>query len=306
MNKDRVINFMGFRKIAAAMSVVLLLASVTSLAVNGLNFGLDFTHGTELELHYEHTADIEGIRQTLRDQGYPNAVVTSFGSDQAVLVRIQTEDAKLGDKVTEILRANTSDSLEQKRVSFVGPQIGEELRDEGGLGMLLALAVVMAYVAVRFQFKFSIGAVVALVHDVTIVLGAFSIFQLEFNLTVLAAVLAVVGYSLNDTIVVADRIRENFRMLRKTEPLELVNISLTQTLGRTTITSGTTLFVLFALFFLGGEMIHNFAVALILGVVVGTYSSIYVASNILLAMKLTKEDLMQIEKEGADQEELMP
>lgn len=305
MSTEKIINFMGQRKIAAAISIFLIVASIASLAIKGLNFGLDFTGGTLVELHYQQEADIEGIREELKEMGFPSAVVTNFGSDRDVLIRVQTEDSKLGDQIAQDLKEASDVEVQINRISYVGPQIGEELRDDGGLGMIFALAVVMFYVGVRFQMKFSIGAVAALAHDVIIVLGLFSIAQLDFDLTVLAAILAVIGYSLNDTIVVSDRIRENFRMVRKSEPIEIVNISLSQTLSRTLITSLTTLLVLLALFFVGGELIHNFAIALIAGIVVGTYSSIYVAANILLAMNISKEDLLEVEKEGADQEEIM-
>lgn len=307
MSTEKTINFMGQRKIAAVLSVIAVILSVASLSYQGLSFGLDFTGGTSVELHYEESADLAGIREQLKTSGYPGALVANFGTDQDVQIRIQTNDAKVGDAVVEILRANSDVDVELKRISYVGPQIGEELRDDGGIGMIFALAVVMAYVALRFQVKFSIGAVTALIHDVLIVLGLFSILRIDFDLTVLAAVLAVVGYSLNDTIVVSDRIRENFRKLRKESPVDVINISLTQTLGRTLVTSLTTLLVLLALFFVGGELIHNFASALIVGVLVGTYSSIYVASNVLLAMNVSSEDLIQVEveKEGADQDEIV-
>ncbi len=304
MSEQKIVNFMGQRKVAAAVSLLLIVLSIGSLVVNKLNFGLDFTGGTSVELAYAQTADLGAIRNTLKENGYPSAVVANFGTDRDVAIRIQTNDPKLGDQLVQLLKAQSEEEVELKRVSYVGAQVGEELRDDGGIGMLFALAVVMAYVAVRFQFKFSIGAVAALAHDVILVLGIFSILQLDFDLTVLAAILAVIGYSLNDTIVVSDRIRENFRKIRKSSPIEVINISLTETLGRTLITSLTTLLVLLALFFVGGEIIHNFAVALIIGVVVGTYSSIYVAANVLLAMNLTKEDLLEVEKEGADQEEI--
>ena len=304
MNTDKIINFMGGRKIASVISALLIVGSIISLSVKGLNFGLDFTGGTLVELHYGETADIPSIRETLKGEGFGNAVVANFGSDQDVLIRIQTEDPKVGDQVAAILKKASTTAVELKRISYVGPQIGDELRDQGGLGMLFALAVVMVYVALRFQFKFSVGAVTALAHDVIITLGLFSVMQLDFDLTVLAAVLAVIGYSLNDTIVVSDRIRENFRIVRKEDSVEIINISLTQTLGRTLITSLTTLLVLIALFFVGGELIHNFATALIIGVLIGTYSSIYVAANILLMMNISKEDLMQVEKEGEDLEDI--
>lgn len=305
MSEQRIIKFMNHRKIAAIISIVLVVASIGSLVVNKLNFGLDFTGGTSVELRYEETADLSAIRSLLKEGGYSSAVVTNFGTDKDVAIRIQANDPKLGDIIVKLLKNDTDGQVELKRVSFVGSQVGEELRDDGGLGMLFALIVVMAYVAIRFQIKFSVGAVVALAHDVMIVLGIFSILRLDFDLTVLAAILAVIGYSLNDTIVVADRIRENFRKLRKITPIEIIDISLTETLGRTIITSLTTLLVLFALFFVGGEIIHNFAIALIIGVLVGTYSSMYVAANILLVMNISSEDLMQVEKEGADLEDIV-
>ncbi len=305
MSEKRIIKFMSHRKIAAIISIVLVVVSIGSLVVNKLNFGLDFTGGTSVELRYEETADLSAIRSLLKEGGYSSAVVTNFGTDKDVAIRIQANDPKLGDIIINLLKNDTDGQVELKRVSFVGSQVGEELRDDGGLGMLFALIVVMAYVAIRFQIKFSVGAVVALAHDVMIVLGVFSILQLDFDLTVLAAILAVIGYSLNDTIVVADRIRENFRKIRKGTSLEIIDISLTETLGRTIITSFTTLLVLFALFFVGGEIIHNFAIALIIGVLVGTYSSIYVAANILLAMNISSEDLMVVEKEGADHDEIV-
>ncbi len=300
MSELKIINFMGQRKIASALSIFLLVVSIASLSIKGINFGLDFTGGTIVELSYSETASLGGIREALKTQGFDNAVVANFGSDQDVLIRIQTEDPQVGDSVAKHLKDVAPNEVELKRISYVGPQIGDELRDQGGLGMLFALVVVMVYVALRFQFKFSIGAVAALAHDVIIILGIFSLFSIDFDLTVLAAVLAVIGYSLNDTIVVSDRIRENFRKIRNEDPIQIINTSLTQTLGRTLITSLTTLLVLLALFFVGGELIHNFSLALICGILVGTYSSIYVAANILILMKLTTEDLMQVEKEGEE------
>lgn len=305
--KTKIINFMGVRKIAAALSLFLVLASIVSLSVNGLSLGLDFTGGSLVELGYEKTADLKAIRAELKAQGYPGATVINFGSDKDVLVRFQTTDQASSDKVAAaLLGAVSAGGVELKRTEFVGPQIGDELANDGGLGLLFALAVVMIYVALRFQFKFSVGAVVALAHDVIITLGIFSFFKLDFDLTVLAAVLAIIGYSLNDTIVVFDRIRENFRFMRKTDVVDIVNESLSQTLGRTLITSLTTLMVLLALFIVGGELIHNFSLALIIGVMIGTYSSIYVAANVLLLMNISKEDLMppEVEVEGAEFEEL--
>ncbi len=292
------LNFMGARKIAAALSIALILVSIASLAVQGLKLGLDFTGGTLIEVAYEQPAVVNDIRQTLEGAGYKDVVVQHFGSETDILVRMsESYRANLGDEVLVTLRENSDSKVELRRAEFVGAQVGEELRDQGGLALLLALAVVMIYVAARFQFKFSVGSVVALMHDVIIILGLFSLFQLEFDLTVLAALLAVIGYSLNDTIVVSDRIRENFRIIRQMQPVNLINLSLNQTLGRTMITSLTTLLVLIALLVVGGELIHNFALALTVGVVVGTYSSIYVAANILLLMHISREDLLPPEVE---------
>ena len=303
----KVINFMGWRKLAALISITLLLASITSLAVQQLNWGLDFTGGTLLEVHYSETADLKEIRGILATDGYKGATVVSFGSDRDVLIRLShgysdSEGAVLLAK----LQAAFAGEVELRRIEFVGPQVGDELREQGGLAMLLALGLVMLYIAFRFQLKFAVGAVVALVHDVIITLGFFSVTRLEFDLTVLAALLAVIGYSLNDTIVVFDRIRENFRKVRRAEPIEVVNISLTETLDRTLVTSLTTLLVLACLALFGGEMINGFAVALIVGVCIGTYSSIYVAANVLMLMNVNKEDLMIPVKEGVDQEDLTP
>ena len=297
-------NFMGLRKVFGIVSIVLMLASIASLTVNGLRFGLDFTGGSLVEVGYEQSADLNLVRQQLSVAGYQDAVVQNFGSSTDVLIRLgETHDPKLGDKVVEALKADGS-AVELRRNEYVGAQVGEELREQGGLGMLLALAMIMVYLAFRFQLKFSLGAVLALVHDVTIVLGFFSIMQLDFDLTVLAAVLAVIGYSLNDTIVVYDRIRENFRIMRKGGPLEIMNSSLSQTLSRTLVTSLTTALVLIALLVFGGETIRGFAIALLAGVVIGTYSSIYVAANLLLALKITKEDLIPPPKEESEIDEM--
>ena len=302
-----VINFMGQRTLAALFSAVLLLASIASLAINQLNWGLDFTGGTLVEVHYSETADLNAVRATLEAEGYTGAIVVSFGTDKDVLIRLPKgySDSQGAELLTRLQEAYAG-SVELRRIEFVGPQVGDELREQGGLAMLLALGLVMLYIAFRFQFKFAVGAVVALVHDVLLTLGFFSIIGMEFDLTVLAALLAVIGYSLNDTIVVSDRIRENFRKIRRAEPIEVINISLTETLGRTLVTSLTTLLVLLALALFGGEMINGFAIALIVGVAVGTYSSIYVAANTLLALGVSKEDLMIPVKEGAEQEDLTP
>ena len=297
-------NFMALRKVAAGLSIAVLLISVASLAMNGLKFGLDFTGGSLVEVGYEQSPDLNEIRGQLQSAGYDDAVVQTFGSPVDILIRLgQSHDPKLGDQVLSVLQADEDQTLTLRRNEYVGAQVGEELREQGGLGLLLALFMVMIYVAFRFQLKFSIGAVAALAHDVLIVLGFFSVLQLDFDLTVLAALLAVIGYSLNDTIVVSDRIRENFRKVRKGTPEEIMNISLNQTLGRTIVTSLTTLLVLTALAVFGGELIHGFAIALLIGVLVGTYSSIYVAANVLLAMGVCKEDLMPPEKEDEEVDE---
>ncbi|WP_339897848.1 protein translocase subunit SecF [uncultured Gilvimarinus sp.] len=379
----KVINFMGARIPATALSVILLVVAIAALAVNGLKFGLDFTGGAQVEVQFSEPADIPQIRGILNDEGLVNPVAVLFGSDTEVLIRTQgamsdggeqalnrrlaelypaaqvvsvdraprdrgnysqaftfsglnesdvtndllpeiyfgasdarteagqvvvlTEnslDTAYTSELLDVLESKTGSEVELRRSEYVGPQIGAELRDEGGLGMLVALAVVMLYVAARFQFKFSVGAVLALVHDVIIVLGFFALFQVDFDLTVLAAVLAVIGYSLNDTIVVFDRIRENFRRMRKGGPTEVINTSLTETLERTFITSLTTLLVLVMLFVFGGELISGFALALIVGVVVGTYSSIYVSCNTLMWMHIVKEDLMPPVKEGSEIDEM--
>ncbi len=378
----KVINFMRWRMVATAFSAILLLASIGSLAINGLKLGLDFTGGTQIEVGFETPPDLEQIRRFLGEQGLQNPVAVFFGSDTEVLIRTQSamgegaqaqieralselaEGAALetvmpaprdagnfaqvlivsGVSARELRQAGifpaeyygnvniteaaqgvsvavenpldiafstyllaslsqeTGVTSELRRSEFVGPHIGEELRDQGGLGLLVALVVVMLYVAFRFQYKFSFGAVAALAHDVIVVVGIFSLLQLDFDLTVLAAVLAVIGYSLNDTIVVSDRIRENFRKLRKSSPEEIINESLTQMLERTLITSLTTLLVLFTLYLFGGELINNFAFALIIGVIVGTYSSIYVSSNAIIAMNINREDLIPQPREGEEQE----
>lgn len=300
-------DFMGYRKIAASISLLLVLLSVATLAVNQVNWGLDFTGGTLVEVYYDHSVSPEAIRVELDNAGYVGHVVQYFGSDQDVLVRVppqkglaDSENARLGDHILDSLRENASGEVILRRSEFVGPAVGDELTNQGGLGLLTALAVVLIYVTFRFQLKFAVGAVVALFHDVMITLGIFSIARWNFDLTVLAALLAVIGYSLNDTIVVSDRIRENFRKIRRSSPIDIINKSLNQTLGRTMITSFTTLIVLFALLILGGELIRGFAMGLIIGVVVGTYSSIYIAANVLLVLNISKEDLAIPVKEGAD------
>lgn len=308
----KVINFMGQRKMAMFFSLVLLAVSIGSLATRQLNWGLDFTGGTLVEVHYSSSANLTAIRGTLETKGFAGATVVSFGSDRDVMIRLpQGYSDERGAELLGLLQqafiaVEPDGSVELRRSEFVGPQVGDELREQGGLAMLLALGLVTLYVAFRFQLKFALGSVAALIHDVVITLGFFSVTGMEFDLTVLAALMAVIGYSLNDTIVVFDRIRENFRKIRRAEPSEVLNISITETLDRTLVTSGTTLLVVIALALFGGEMIFGFAITLIVGITIGTYSSIYVASATALVLGVTKEDLMIPVKEGVEQEDLTP
>ena len=296
------IDFMGQRKFALILSAALIALSLGSLLTRGLSFGLDFTGGTLVEIAYPEIVDLNEVRAALETAGYGNAIVQTFGGARDILVRIpphgDTSSASLSEGVMAALTAASGQQLDRRRVEFVGPQVGDELAEQGGMAMVYALLGILFYIIIRFQWKFSVGAVLALVHDVIITIGFFSLFQINFDLTVLAAVLAVIGYSLNDTIVVYDRVRENFRSVRKGDPVMVFNLSLNQTLSRTLMTSLTTLLVLFALFFLGGEIIHSFAMAMIIGVLIGTYSSIYVAGTALLTMGVTKLDLMVVKKEG--------
>ncbi len=296
------IDFMRQRRLAFFLSTLLIIVSIVSLALRGLNFGIDFTGGTVIEVGFEQPADVERIRALLENDGLGSPVVQHFGTARDVLIRIppqqKVEQARLGEHVLELLRkAFPGQKVELRRVEFVGPQVGEELRDEGGLSILFALFGILVYVALRFEYRFALGSILALVHDVTITTGFFSLTQIQFDLTVLAALLAVIGYSLNDTIVVFDRIRENFRKLRKAAPVEIMNTSINETLSRTIMTSLTTLLVLVALYLFGGEVMKGFSVALIVGIVVGTYSSIYVASALALAMGVSKQDLMPPQKD---------
>ena len=295
------IPFMSYRRFATIGSLVLLIMSIGSLGFKGLNLGLDFSGGTLIEVSYEEAADLVDIRDLMTSNGFDDFQVVNFGSNSDVLIKVADKNgnSQLGDVIYKFL-LDADPSTELKRIEFVGPQIGSELRDQGGLGMLVALGMILLYVAFRFQYKFALGAVAALAHDVVIILGLFSLLSWDFDLTVLAALLAVIGYSLNDTIVVSDRIRENFRGERGFEPHEIVNRSINQTLSRTLITSLTTLLVLFALFFFGGDMIRGFSQALIIGVLVGTYSSIYVVANMLLGLSITQDDLAIPEPEGAE------
>ena len=297
--------FMKYRKIAGIISITLFIISVGSLFFRGLSLGLDFSGGTLIEVSYETPISLEEVRSSLESNGYADSQVVNFGTNLDVLIKVadQSGNSSIGEDIFNIL-SNQEIPIELKRVEFVGPQVGDELRDQGGLGMLIALFMILIYVAFRFQYKFALGAVTALGHDVVIILGLFSIFSWDFDLTVLAALLAVIGYSLNDTIVVSDRIRENFRTERVLEPVDMVDLSLNQTLGRTIVTSLTTLLVLFALFIFGGELIRGFSLALIIGVLIGTYSSIYVVANMLMSLTLTQEDLAVPEPEGADFDEM--
>lgn len=306
------VSFMRYRKIAMVFSALLMIASIASLTVNKLNFGLDFTGGTLIEIGFEQAADLQILRQLMQDNNHDDAKVQFYGSSRDVVIRLGLrEDVKaemLGNEILAILETGTGQKVDMRRIEFVGASVGDELAEQGGLAMLTALICILVYVAFRFEWRFAVGSVVALFHDVLLTLGLFSILGLEFDLTVLAAILAVIGYSLNDTIVVSDRIRENFRKIRDTLPEEIINMSLTQTLSRTFITSITTLLVLAALFWKGGALIHGFASALLFGVFVGTYSSIYVASLVALALGVSREDLIPevIEKEGEEQEQMMP
>ncbi len=298
------IDFLGKRKIALIFSSLLIIAAIGSLVMNGLKLGIDFTGGTLVEVGYKQAADLSELRSAIDEAGFSDATVQNFGTTKDVLIRLKPQEgvsnAELSDQILAVVNRDSATSADIRRVEFVGPQVGDELTEDGGLAMLYSMFGILIYVAWRFEHKFSLGSVAALIHDVVITLGVFSVFQMEFDLTVLAAILAVIGYSLNDTIVVYDRIRENFRNLRKDSSENIMNISLNQTLSRTLMTSITTALVLVALAFLGGEIIHNFAVALLIGVGIGTYSSIYVASPVVLALGITKEDLMLPVKEGED------
>ena len=295
---------MARRKPAVVLSIALMLVSVVSLATLKLNVGIDFTGGSIVEVGYQQAVELQPIRGALQEQGFGDAIVQHFGSANEVLIRLvpdaDKDKAELSSEIIALLQNISDTPIDVRRVDFVGPQVGEELTEDGGLAVLYALIAILIYVAFRFEYRFSLGAVAALIHDVVITLGVFSILQLDFDLSVLAAILAVIGYSLNDTIVVFDRVRENFRKIRKKTSLEVINISINQTISRTLMTSFTTLLVLLSLFFLGGEVIHSFALALIIGVLVGTYSSIYVATTSALALGISRSDMLLPEKEGEE------
>ncbi|MDZ5603325.1 protein translocase subunit SecF [Pseudomonas sp. RP23018S] len=298
----KTINFMGVRNSAFAITVLLTVLALFSWWQKGLNFGLDFTGGTLIELTYERPADLKAVRGELTSSGFHEAIVQSFGASNELLVRMPGDDPQLGNKVAEALKKVSGDNpATVKRVEFVGPQVGEELRDQGGLGMLLALGGILIYLAFRFQWKFAVGAIISLIHDVVVTLGILSFFQITFDLTVLAAVLAIIGYSLNDTIVVFDRVRENFRVMRKASLIENINVSTTQTLLRTIATSVSTLLAIAALLFFGGDNLFGFSLALFIGVLAGTYSSIYIANVVLIWLNLNSEDLIPpVKAEGVD------
>jgi len=315
MHIERQIDFMAARKFAGSMSILFVIVSIISLAVNSLEFGLDFTAGTSVRLNYSDAVVVGEVNDTLRGNGYEDAVVVTFGSDRDIRVLLPVDESVavgdqaaqavvVGESITELLQRDSGSEITLLGSDYVSSKVGGELVESGGIGMLVALAIIMVYISMRFQFKFAVGAVVALAHDIIITLGIFSLFRIEFNLNTLAALLAIIGYSLNDTIVVADRIRENFRRMRVGTPVEMVNASLNQTLSRTLITSFTTLLVLFSILLIGGESTQGFAIALIVGVVIGTYSSIFVAANVILYMNVTREDLMLPVKEGAELDDI--
>ena len=296
-------NFLSVRYVAMALSILLMLISLGSLITKGLNKGIDFTGGFLIEVSYQQAPTISQVRSDLAGGGFPEAIVQNFGGSKDLMIRILPREGidnkAVGKQIIEILN-NSSNKAELRGSEFIDPQVGEELTDQGGLAMIFALIMIMIYIIIRFQWKFSIGAVAALIHDVLITIGVFSFFQVSFDLAVLAAILAVIGYSLNDTIVIFDRIRENFRLLRKTETLTILNKSINQTISRTVITSGTTLLVLCALYFIGGKSLEGFSLALIIGVVIGTYSSIYVATTSVFLLDVSTSDLLQVKKEQID------
>jgi preprotein translocase subunit SecF len=300
-HKKTMIKFMNKSKIAMAFSLTLIIISLVSLATRGLNLGIDFTGGYLIEAGYQTDVNLDEVRTALNNAEFKDAQVQNFGSSKDIIVRIAPRDdinkATIGDSVLSILKTTSPQDVTMRRVEFVGPQVGDELRDDGGIALLVALIGILVYISFRFQLKSALGAILALIHDVIITVGVFSILQAEFDLTVLAAILAVIGYSLNDTVVVLDRIRETFRSIRKTSPEDILDLSINETLSRTLMTSFTTMLVLFALFFLGGEIIHGFALALLVGIFIGTYSSIYIASSSLLLMNIHKQDFLVAAKE---------
>lgn len=303
------IDFMTTRKIGLLVSLVLMIIAIGSVVTRGLNLGIDFTGGTLVEVGYEESADLQSVRNALAKGGFERVVVQHFGTSQDVLIRLAPSESVASEISNKVLAALNADGhkVELRRIEFVGPQVGKELTEDGGLAVLAALMGILIYVYFRFEIRFAVGAVLATLHDVIITIGLFSVFQWEFDLTVLAALLAIIGYSLNDTIVVYDRIRETFRKLRKGSTVDVINQSVTQTLSRTIMTSGTTILVVISLLLFGGEAIHGFALALTIGIVVGTYSSIYIASSLVVVMGVSRADMMPVEKDGAETDpEAMP
>jgi preprotein translocase subunit SecF len=293
--KKTEIDFMGLRRMTAVLSLALCITALVCLAVKGLNFGLDFTGGTQIQVAYSHPADMNKIRSELSQAGYGNAVVQSYGTSKEVLISFAPHKELNQQQIQQAVMHELPDAVLQ-RIDYIGPQVGKEMAAKGFLAIFVAMLGTMIYIAFRFEWRFALGSSLALLHDPILILGIFSLFQWEFNLTVLGAVLAVIGYSLNDTIVIFDRIRENFRKMRKGTPIEIVNLSINQTLSRTIMTSATTLIVVLSLFIYGGTMIHGFSIALIIGIIVGTYSSIYVAGALAVALGLNKNDLMPVQK----------
>ncbi|MES2141692.1 MAG: protein translocase subunit SecF [Pseudomonadota bacterium] len=289
------INFLGLQRWAAVLSLLLLLVSVGSLLIKGLHWGLDFTGGSQLQVSFNRSVELPKVRQELQQAGFKDALVQSYGTSQDVLISLAAEKTSQHDLATKIIQALPGAQL--KQLEFIGPQVGHELATQGALAVFIALLGIMVYISLRFEYRFAIGAAVALIHDPILILGIFSLFHIEFNMTALAAILAVIGYSLNDTIVIFDRIRENFRKLRKKTSVEVVNLSINQTLSRTIMTSATTLFVVLSLCIFGGPMIHSFALALVIGIVIGTYSSIYVAGALAVALGLDRSNLLPSIKE---------
>ena len=306
LNANKVVDFMRWSKFAFIFSLIMIMGSIATISTKGLNWGLDFTGGTLIEVSFKEPANLPLIRESLEKKGFGDAVVQNFGTARDVMVRLQPREGVkgevLGNQILDALKEGTAQSVEMRRIEFVGPNVGDELAEAGGMAILIALLCILLYVSLRFEWRLAAGAVLSLAHDIIITVGIFSVLQVEVDLTIVAALLTVVGYSLNDTIVVFDRIRENFRKMRKGTPAEIMNCSISQTLSRTLITSGTTLFVVIALFAQGGSMIHGFALALLIGITIGTYSSIYVASALALKLGITREHLMPtpVEKEGEE------
>ncbi len=306
LNANKVVDFMRWSKFAFIFSLIMIMGSIATISTKGLNWGLDFTGGTLIEVSFKEPANLPLIRESLEKAGFGDAVVQNFGTARDVMVRLQPREGVkgevLGNQILDALKEGTAQSVEMRRIEFVGPNVGDELAEAGGMAILIALLCILLYVSLRFEWRLAAGAVLSLAHDIIITVGIFSVLQVEVDLTIVAALLTVVGYSLNDTIVVFDRIRENFRKMRKGSPAEIMNCSISQTLSRTLITSGTTLFVVIALFAQGGSMIHGFALALLIGITIGTYSSIYVASALALKLGITREHLMPtpVEKEGEE------